>query len=171
MEPILIIVPLLLVVGIFTAGAARSVVRAWLDHRVKLALLQKYNDRPELFGSPEELQELIDRQKDDHASRSPQDYRLTGAFLAVIGMGCTKFGERWDMGAEELMVEAFQECIQDAGIEKNEIQAAWLGTFYPEISVGPSGLPLSMSGGLGEQADDDATHLILLNELENSSDI
>ena len=26
--------------------------------------------------------------------------------VAIIGMGCTKFGERWDMGAEELMVEA-----------------------------------------------------------------
>ena len=26
--------------------------------------------------------------------------------VAIIGMGCTRFGERWDMGAEELMVEA-----------------------------------------------------------------
>ena len=38
--------------------------------------------------------------------------------VAIIGMGCTRFGERWDMGAEELMVEAFKECIEDAGIEK-----------------------------------------------------
>jgi acetyl-CoA C-acetyltransferase len=29
--------------------------------------------------------------------------------VAIIGMGCTRFGERWDVGAEELMVEAFQE--------------------------------------------------------------
>jgi acetyl-CoA C-acetyltransferase len=49
------------------------------------------------------------------------------------------------MDAEGLLVEAFLECIEDAGIEKNEIQAAWLGTFYPEISLGPSALPLSMS--------------------------
>ena len=34
--------------------------------------------------------------------------------VAIIGMGCTRFGERWDMGAEELMVEAFEECIADA---------------------------------------------------------
>ena len=27
--------------------------------------------------------------------------------VAILGMGCTRFGERWDMGAEELMVEAF----------------------------------------------------------------
>lgn len=65
--------------------------------------------------------------------------------VAIIGMGCTKFGERWDMGAEELMVEAFTECMEDAGIEKNEIQAAWLGTCLEEINVGKSALPLPLT--------------------------
>lgn len=65
--------------------------------------------------------------------------------VAIIGMGCTKFGERWDAGAEELMVEAFTECLEDAGIDRNEIQAAWLGTCYEEINVGKSALPLSMN--------------------------
>ena len=63
--------------------------------------------------------------------------------VAIIGMGCTRFGERWDMGAEELMVEAFEECLSDAGIEKSEIGAAWLGTCFDEGSVGKSALPLS----------------------------
>jgi acetyl-CoA C-acetyltransferase len=63
--------------------------------------------------------------------------------VAIIGMGCTRFGERWESGAEELMVEAFEECIQDAGIDRNEIQAAWLSTCMEEISVGKSALPLS----------------------------
>ncbi len=65
--------------------------------------------------------------------------------VAIIGMGCSRFGERWDMGAEELMVEAFVECISDAGIEPNDIQAAWLGTCMDEVNVGKSGLPLSMT--------------------------
>ena len=65
--------------------------------------------------------------------------------VAIIGMGCTKFGERWDVGGEELMVEAFTECIEDAGIDRNEIQAAWLGTCYDEINVGKSALPLSVT--------------------------
>jgi len=65
--------------------------------------------------------------------------------VVILGMGCTKFGERWDVGAEELMVEAFTEAIQDAGIERNEIQAAWFGTCFEEISVGKSALPLSMT--------------------------
>ena len=38
--------------------------------------------------------------------------------VAIIGMGCTRFGERWDCSAEDLMVEAFVECLADAGIEK-----------------------------------------------------
>ena len=63
--------------------------------------------------------------------------------VAIIGMGCTKFGERWEVGAEELMVEAFTECLEDAGIDRNEIQAAWQGTYFEEINVGKSALPLS----------------------------
>jgi len=60
-------------------------------------------------------------------------------------MGCTKFGERWDAGAEDLMVEAFTEAIEDAGIEPKDIQAAWSGTEYTEVSVGHSGLDLAQA--------------------------
>ncbi|MDQ1239170.1 MAG: acetyl-CoA C-acetyltransferase [Thermodesulfobacteriota bacterium] len=63
--------------------------------------------------------------------------------VAIIGMGCTRFGERWDVGAEELMVEAFSECIQDANVDMKDIEAAWLGTCLEEVNVGKSGLPLS----------------------------
>ncbi|MDA8141262.1 MAG: acetyl-CoA acetyltransferase [Desulfobacteraceae bacterium] len=65
--------------------------------------------------------------------------------VAIIGMGCTRFGERWDAGAEELMVEAFEECLADAGIEKKRIQAAWLGTCMEEINVGKTGMPLAVT--------------------------
>jgi acetyl-CoA C-acetyltransferase len=65
--------------------------------------------------------------------------------VAIIGMGCTKFGERWDCGPEDLMVEAFQECLSDAGIEKNELQAAWFGSCLDEVNVGKSALPPSLA--------------------------
>ena len=65
--------------------------------------------------------------------------------VAIIGMGCTRFGERWDVGAEELMVEAFKECLEEAGIEKKEIGAAWLGTCFDSINVGRSALPMSLT--------------------------
>ncbi len=56
--------------------------------------------------------------------------------VAILGMGCTRFGERWDAGAEDLIVEAFTECLEDAGIEKNEIEAAYVGTCYDEVNLG-----------------------------------
>ncbi|MFA6032970.1 MAG: acetyl-CoA acetyltransferase [Myxococcota bacterium] len=65
--------------------------------------------------------------------------------VAIIGMGCSRFGERWMDGAEQLMVEAFQECIADAGIAREEIKAAWFSTCMEEVSVGKSGLPLSVT--------------------------
>jgi len=64
--------------------------------------------------------------------------------VAIIGMGCTKFGELWDKSPEDLMVEAFMEAIQDAGIEKKDIQAAWQGgPEMTEVSTGHSAIPLS----------------------------
>jgi len=63
--------------------------------------------------------------------------------VAIIGMGCSRFGERWDVGSEELIVEAFMECIEDAGIEKNDIQAAWFGSSVDQVNIGGSALPLS----------------------------
>lgn len=63
--------------------------------------------------------------------------------VAIIGMGCTQFGERWDKGADDLMVEAFEEAIADAGIERSRIEAAWMGNALDDISVGNSALPLA----------------------------
>jgi len=63
--------------------------------------------------------------------------------VAIIGMGCSRFGERWDFGAEDLMVEAFSECIEDAGIGRDDIEAAWLGTCIDEVNVGKAAVPLS----------------------------
>lgn len=65
--------------------------------------------------------------------------------VAIIGMGCSRFGERWDAGPDDLMLEAFQECLHDAGIDKSDIQAGWMGVFFDEQSVGKSALPLSMA--------------------------
>jgi acetyl-CoA C-acetyltransferase len=63
--------------------------------------------------------------------------------VAIIGMGCTKFGERWDKSAGDLMVDAFKEAIEDAGIEPKDIQAAWQGNQFTEINVGHSALPIA----------------------------
>ncbi|MBU1672353.1 MAG: acetyl-CoA acetyltransferase [Actinobacteria bacterium] len=59
--------------------------------------------------------------------------------VVVLGMGCTKFGERWEAGPEDLAVEAFTECLADAQIEKKDIQASWLGSHIDEINIGKGG--------------------------------
>lgn len=65
--------------------------------------------------------------------------------VAIIGMGCTRFGERWDCGPEELILEAFGEALTDANLSREDIEMAWLGLFFQEQSAGKSALPLSMS--------------------------
>ena len=44
--------------------------------------------------------------------------------LAIIGMGCSKFGERWDTGLEDLIIEAAFEAFEDAGIGPKDVQVA-----------------------------------------------
>jgi len=63
--------------------------------------------------------------------------------VAILGMGCSKFGERWDVGTEALMAEAFDEALADAGIERNQIQAAWYGSALDNVNVGNSAIPAS----------------------------
>jgi len=65
--------------------------------------------------------------------------------VAIIGMGCSRFGERWDCSTEDLVLEAFVECLQDAGIEKKEIQAAYIGTHFDEVNVGKAAVHASIN--------------------------
>ena len=65
--------------------------------------------------------------------------------VAILGMGCTQFGERWADGADRLMVEAFEEALADAQIGPDEIQAAWLAVGFDAMNVGPSGTPLAVA--------------------------
>ncbi len=65
--------------------------------------------------------------------------------VVILGAGCSKFGERWECEPADLMAEAFEECIADAGIEKNQIEAAWQSTGIDAFSVGPGAMPLSMA--------------------------
>ncbi|CAO3424575.1 acetyl-CoA acetyltransferase [Azospirillum doebereinerae] len=63
--------------------------------------------------------------------------------VAIVGMGCTRFGERWNDGAEDLMAEAYAEALADSGLETKDIQAAWFATANEDLHVGRSGIPLA----------------------------
>ena len=59
--------------------------------------------------------------------------------VAIVGMGCTPFGERWDKGTDDLLTDAAEEAIASAGVKLDDIDAFWLGT----MGSGSSGLTLS----------------------------
>ena len=59
--------------------------------------------------------------------------------VAIVGMGCTNFGELWDKGPDDLVVESCYQAFEDAGIEPKDIQAGWIGT----VSSGQSGVTLA----------------------------
>ena len=65
--------------------------------------------------------------------------------VVILGMGCSRFGERWDASEEDLILEAFQECVADAGIEPGQLQAAWFSSCLIEINVGKAAMPLAMA--------------------------
>src|SRR3954451_23313598 len=59
--------------------------------------------------------------------------------VAIIGMGCTVFGERWDQGVDDLLTDATKDAIASAGVALDDIDAFWLGTLGSAVS----GIPLS----------------------------
>ena len=65
--------------------------------------------------------------------------------VAIVGMGCTKFGEHWEKSSEDLVIEAAYEAFEDAGIDPGQIEAAWLSTVYG-LSAWTLANPLKLSG-------------------------
>ncbi len=50
--------------------------------------------------------------------------------VAIVGMGCTQFGELWEKGTTDLIIEPVNEALADAGIELNDVEAVWGGTLF-----------------------------------------
>ncbi|MFU8795920.1 MAG: acetyl-CoA acetyltransferase [Dehalococcoidia bacterium] len=69
--------------------------------------------------------------------------------VAIVGMGCTRFGERWEAGIDDLVIEAAYEAYEDAGIDPGRIQACWFGSVtQPVVGIGCTHLagPLKLQG-------------------------
>ncbi len=59
--------------------------------------------------------------------------------VAIVGMGCTTFGEHWDKSVSDLLVDSSQEALNSANVPIDMVDAFWLGTLFS----GQSGLTLS----------------------------
>ena len=48
--------------------------------------------------------------------------------VAIVGMGCTPFGEHWDCSTDDLLLQASSESLASAGVTLPDVDAFWLGT-------------------------------------------
>jgi acetyl-CoA C-acetyltransferase len=64
--------------------------------------------------------------------------------VAIIGMGCTAFGELWDKDVDDLIVEAVFEALNDADVELKDIQAVWAGTLFSGVTGASVANPLQL---------------------------
>ena len=48
--------------------------------------------------------------------------------VAIVGMGCTQFGEHWDKGPDDLLIDAAYQAYESAGMDPDDVDAYWLGT-------------------------------------------
>ena len=66
--------------------------------------------------------------------------------VAIVGMGCTSFGEHWDKSLDDLIIEASEKATKSAGIETDLIDAYWFGTSQSAASGIALATPLRLSG-------------------------
>src|SRR5215211_6407713 len=59
--------------------------------------------------------------------------------VAIVGMGCTNFGEHWDKSTDDMLIVSSGAALKSAGIALDDVDAFWLGT----MGSGLSGLTLS----------------------------
>jgi acetyl-CoA C-acetyltransferase len=59
--------------------------------------------------------------------------------VAIVGMGCTNFGELWDRSVDDMLIDSSQAAMTSAGVTRSAIDAYWVGT----AGSGVSGLTLS----------------------------
>jgi acetyl-CoA C-acetyltransferase len=60
--------------------------------------------------------------------------------VAIVGMGCTRFGEHWGRSIDDLLIDAVSECVASVpDLDRSAVDAYWLGT----MGSGTSGMTLS----------------------------
>lgn len=93
MNPLLIVLPILAVTFAVIYVMFRAFGRLWIEHKVRLALLERIQEKPELTESFQDLRDLVLTGNTDR-----QNYPLTGILLGLIGVGCFLAGRALRMG-------------------------------------------------------------------------
>ncbi len=69
--------------------------------------------------------------------------------VAIIGVGLTKFGERWSLGLKELMAEAGLVALEDANITSRDVEMLYGGTMASGRFIGQEHTAALMADQLG----------------------
>jgi acetyl-CoA C-acetyltransferase len=67
--------------------------------------------------------------------------------VAIVGVGCTHFGERWELSLDDLIRQATGEAFTSAGVAKDDVDAYWFGTAQSAMS----GIALARPLGLRDK--------------------
>lgn len=59
----------------------------------------------------------------------------TSTMVAIVGMGCSKFGDHWGKSADDLLIDAVEEAKTSAGVVIDDVDAFWIGTAVSGRSV------------------------------------
>lgn len=55
--------------------------------------------------------------------------------VAIVGAGCTRFAENFELSYGDMVAQAAFEAFEEAGVEPKDIEAAWLSTAFPDSGV------------------------------------
>ncbi|MCU1378159.1 MAG: acetyl-CoA acetyltransferase [Acidimicrobiales bacterium] len=67
--------------------------------------------------------------------------------VAIVGMSCTKFAERFDKSLDDLLLEATEDAYASAGVDRDSVDAYWFGTAQSSMS----GIGLAKAIGVGNR--------------------
>lgn len=56
--------------------------------------------------------------------------------VAIIGMGCTQFGDLWNKGVPDLIIDCCYEAYEDAGVGPKDIEAVFVGNVSSSMWTG-----------------------------------
>ncbi len=71
--------------------AFRAIGRVWINYRVRLALLERLENSPDLVDEVPQIRELFDDENKEVIERYPVDFVFTGVFLVIMGLICVIF--------------------------------------------------------------------------------
>jgi acetyl-CoA C-acetyltransferase len=66
--------------------------------------------------------------------------------IAIVGMGCTPFGDLRDKAVADLLVDAATEAVGTTRLDMNDIDAFWLGTYASSVAGTTLTRPLKLRG-------------------------